>query len=448
MTDPTVADIGQRDLASWLNYIEQLHPRSIAMGLDRISRVIERLALKPNFSIVTVAGTNGKGSTCAMLAQIYLEAGYRVGCYTSPHLLRFNERVRLNGQEVNDAALCRAFAAVEQARLGTQTGPEEIPLTYFEIGTLAAMWHFVQSGIDVAILEIGLGGRLDAVNAFEPDCAIVTSVDLDHQEFLGETREQIGREKAGVYRQHKPAICGDINPPQTLVAYASQIQADFKCIHRDFGFERSQSGWEFTCKNVKHYSLPLPALEGDYQLLNAACAVAAVESLQHQLPVEPRAIALAMQQVKLAGRFNLVMQRPKLILDVAHNPHAAHALAGNLKTHYQADSKTYAVFAMLADKDIAGVVTAVKQHIDTWYVACVDHPRKTTVEDTVAAIRQAAPDAVLKTFNTIAEACQQAITDMHACIDAHENDKIVAFGSFFTVADVMRYLNECKAIQF
>lgn len=448
MIDPTVREIGTRNLASWLSYIEQLHPKSIAMGLERVSRVIERLALNPNFSIITVAGTNGKGSTCAMLSQTYLEAGYRVGCYSSPHLLRYNERVRVNNQEVNDAALCAAFEAVEHARLGIQPEHEEIPLTYFEIGTLAAMWHFSQAKLDIAILEIGLGGRLDAVNAFESDCAVVTSVDLDHQEFLGETREQIGLEKAGVYRPGKPAICGDENPPQALIAYASKIGADFKSVHRDFDYLKTQSGWTFIFKDEQRYTLPNPALEGNYQLLNAACVVAAVESMQHQLPVKLEAIASAMRHVKIAGRFDLVMRQPQLILDVAHNPHAAQALASNLQAHYQSGTKTYAVFAMLADKDIAGVVNAVKQQIDIWYVATIDHVRKASVEVTADAIRQAAPGAIIKTFNTVADACEHAIADMQACIDANENDKIIAFGSFFTVADVMRYLNECKAIKF
>ncbi|HYN55453.1 MAG TPA: Mur ligase family protein, partial [Methylotenera sp.] len=295
-------------LAAWLSYIESLHPKSIAMGLERVKRVIDCLHCKPEFSIITVAGTNGKGSTCAMLEQIYKQAGYQVGCYTSPHLLRYNERVRVNCIEVSDEALCNAFAAVETARL--ETAKEDvngiaIQLTYFEVGTLAAMWHFMRTGIDIAILEIGLGGRLDAVNAFEPSCAIVTSVDLDHQEFLGNTRESIGFEKAGVYRKSVPAICGDINPPATLINYATEIQADFKCILRDFSYEVIEDSWEYLTKNVVH-RFPIPALTGSYQLNNAACAVTAVDSLRFKLPVSNDAVAKAMREVTLAGRFQTV----------------------------------------------------------------------------------------------------------------------------------------------
>jgi dihydrofolate synthase/folylpolyglutamate synthase len=274
-----------KDLAAWLTYIECLHPESIEMGLDRVKRMINHLCLQPTFPIITVAGTNGKGSTCAMLAQIYKNAGYQVACYTSPHLLRYNERVRINGQEVSDETLCAAFAAVEIAR-----AEANIRLTYFEVGTLAAMWHFMQTNIDVAILEIGMGGRLDAVNAFEPSCAIVTSVDLDHLDFLGDTREKIGFEKAGVYRQSIPAICGDVKPPTSLIDYASQIRADFRRIGLDFHYELLADGiWHYRSNNQKQdhvvYTLPIPALKGSYQLANAACALAAVESLQLSLQV-------------------------------------------------------------------------------------------------------------------------------------------------------------------
>ena len=446
----------QRDLAEWLSHIEQLHPKSIAMGLERVKQVVERLSLQLNFKIITVAGTNGKGSTCAMLAQVYKQAGYRVGCYTSPHLLRYNERVRINGVEASDEALCRAFAAVEQARLGLNAADEEIALTYFEVGTLAAMWHFVQSGIDIAVLEIGLGGRLDAVNIFDPDCAVVTSVDIDHQEFLGDNRESIGAEKAGIYRTSLPAICGDVNPPKSLIAYAQKIGADFMCIQHDFGYQVHESGWDYLANGKIAYRLPLPALEGGYQLTNASCVVAAVESLQSALPVPADAIAAAMSEVKLSGRFQTVSKSPWLILDVAHNPHAAEALAKNLEAHRAQSSnamaakagKTIAVFAMLADKDIKGVVSAVKNEIDFWYVADIDHIRSAPVNDLVKVILDVVPQAKIKMFATAADACKQACIDTEACIDRSENDKIIVFGSFFTVSSVMRYLTEHADIHF
>ena len=420
------------------------------MGLERVKLIIQRLSIQPDFKIITVAGTNGKGSTCAMLEQIYTQAGYQVGCYTSPHLLRYNERVRVNGCEVSDDALCLAFEAVEQARQGLSLNDETVALTYFEVGTLAAMWHFAQSGIDVAILEIGLGGRLDAVNAFEPSCSIVTSVDIDHQEFLGNTRESIGAEKAGVYRPSIPAINGDVDPPQSLIAYAQKIAADFKCINHEFGFELSESGWHYLANGRIVHALPLPALQGSYQLMNASCAVAAVESLQPCLPVSTEAIAKAMLQVTLAGRFQTVSKSPWLILDVAHNPHAALALAKNLKAlkvqHQNKNTtqaaKTRAVFAMLADKDIKGVISAVKDEIDVWYIAEIDHVRGASAFVLANAISEVAPDATVKVFDSVAEACKQACVDTEVCIDVNENDKIVVFGSFFTVSSVMQYLNE------
>ncbi|MDO9282620.1 MAG: bifunctional tetrahydrofolate synthase/dihydrofolate synthase [Methylotenera sp.] len=439
--------LAPENLNAWLRYIESLHPKSIAMGLARVKQVIGRLKLQPNFKIISVAGTNGKGSTCAMLAQIYLQAGFSVGCYTSPHLLRYNERVLINGAEVSDEALCAAFSAVETAR---QSG-DAIALTYFEVGTLAAMWHFAQIGIDVAILEIGLGGRLDAVNAFEPNCAIVTSVDLDHQEFLGESREEIGFEKAGVYRQSTPAICGDNHPPLSLINYVEQIYADFKCINRDFTYTWSTTDWCYLCHGQVIHTLPLPALEGHYQLNNAACAVAAVESLQASLPVTTASIANAMRQVSLAGRFQTVSKAPWVILDVAHNPHAAQALAENLaalklteRTQVNAPSqaKTLAVFAMLADKDMKGVVNALQNEIDTWYVANIDHDRGALASDLAAIIAEIMPNAIIKCFDTAAQAYEQAIVDTETCIDGNENDKIVVFGSFFTVANVMQYLSQ------
>lgn len=438
-----------KDLSSWLDHIERLHPKSIAMGLERVQRVIQRLKLKPDFVAITVAGTNGKGSTCAMLAQIYHQAGYKVGCYTSPHLLRYNERVKVNGNEVDDRSLCEAFEAVESAR---RDAGDEIPLTYFEVGTLAAVWHFVQTGVDVAILEIGLGGRLDAVNAFKPDCSIVTAVDLDHQEFLGDDREKIAYEKAGVYRKDTPAICGDNDPPGSLIEYAGSIHANFRCINQDFNWNDSGDGWQYLSQGHVIHALPLPALQGKYQLNNAACAVAAVESLQGRLPVATESIAEAMRQVTVAGRFQKVSDKPLTILDVAHNPQAARALADNLAAiRLQQQSNhpgkkaglgTVAVFAMLSDKDIDGVVEAVKDEIDAWYVASIEHIRGARASDLAAVIAAASPAARIELFNTPAEAYAHARADIEACIDGNENDKIIAFGSFFTVAGVMQYINE------
>jgi dihydrofolate synthase/folylpolyglutamate synthase len=418
------------NLAAWLDYIEALHPKSIAMGLDRVNEVKQRLNLNPQFPIVVVAGTNGKGSTCAMLEHIYHAAGYRVGTYSSPHLLRYNERVRLNSQEVSDEDLVKAFVAVEQARQDTE-------LTYFEYGTLAAVWHFMQKQVDVAILEVGLGGRLDAVNVFEPDCTVVTSIDLDHMEFLGNTRECIGAEKAGIFRTNIPAICGDENPPHSIIEYANKIGAPLKLIDHDFKVETDATSWTYRASQYSIERLPMPALIGDFQLHNAACVLTTIQSLQHLLPVQVDAIETGLKTVKLAGRFQSWSNNPDIILDVAHNPHAAKSLAINLKQSRH-QGKTIAVFAMLADKDITGVIQALSGEIDAWYVATIDNFRGSSASSLSKMIVDTLPSAEIKIFNQVVDAFHQA------CIDANENDRIITLGSFFTVAEVMQDLQTKK----
>lgn len=413
-------------LSGWLNYIEALHPKSIAMGLDRVNQVKQALNLTPQFPIITVAGTNGKGSTCAMLEHIYVAAGYSVGTYSSPHLLQYNERVRLNFQSINDKDLIAAFNAVEQARHGVE-------LTYFEYGTLAAVWHFMQQKVDLAILEVGLGGRLDAVNAFEPDCAIISSIDLDHMEFLGHTRELIGAEKAGVFRANKPAICGDENPPHSVLQHANQIGALLQLIGQDFKVEVVQNLWSFHGQQSLVEHLPMPALIGEFQLKNAACVLATIEAMQPVLPVGIDAIKLGLTNVKLAGRFQSWSEKPHIILDVAHNPHAAKSLALNL-SHSAHQGKTIAVFAMLADKDMKGVIQALASEIDAWYVAGIEHVRGASADRLSALILDHLPDAEIKKFNQVQEALHQA------CIDACDNDRIIVLGSFFTVAEAMHAL--------
>ena len=441
----------KKNLGEWLSYIESLHPKAIAMGLDRVNAMIDRMGLAPQFKVITVAGTNGKGSTSAMLENIYLAAGYQVGCYTSPHLLRYNERLRVNQQEVDDEALCNAFAAVEAARL--QDTP--IELTYFEFATLAAVWHLMQTAIDVAVLEIGLGGRLDAVNAFVPDCAIVTNVDLDHQDYLGDTREKIGFEKAGVYRANKPAICGDDAPPASLTAYAKEIGADFLTISQQFNITALENTWQYCLQKNAHESIkaefPYPALLGNYQRNNAACAVTAALMLQEKLPMDLAAISTALQRVFVAGRFETVRvpvqnnldkkNQATIIFDVAHNPHAARALKDNLqKLDVKAPAKIIAVFAMLGDKDIAGVVAALKTVIDAWYVADIAQVRGERAENIANIIRSQVPDATITCYRDAAIACGQALIENQFYKAENENDKIVVFGSFYTVASVKAWL--------
>jgi dihydrofolate synthase / folylpolyglutamate synthase len=435
-TSKTQPQAKPKTATEWLAYIEALHPKSIAMGLDRVKLILNQLQLNPTFPIITVAGTNGKGSVCAMLSQIYVQAGYRVGTYTSPHIHQYNERVSVNLKHISDAELCAAFTAIEAAR-------GDIALTYFEMGTLAAMWHFCHQKLDVVILEIGLGGRLDAVNAFEPSCAIVTTVDLDHMEFLGDTREQIGFEKAGVFRANKLAICGDENPPKSLIDHAKQIGADLALIGRDFSVKKTalkdkQHGWQYSAKNTI-LDLPNPGLVGDFQLNNAACVVHAVLHLNDILPISVREasndalqanIHAALRAVHLIGRFQQIQTNPQVIADVAHNPHAAKSLAQNLKAAPNT-GKTLAVFGMLADKDIAGVIEAMKDEIDAWYLADIHNARGAKALDLQQYLLKANNKNPTKLFVDVPAALAAA------CIDSHKNDRIIVFGSFYTVADAI-----------
>ena len=393
------------------------------MGLERVSQVAQSLGIAPDFAIITVGGTNGKGSCCAMLEAILLHAGYRVGCYTSPHLLRYNERVRIGGQETADEVLCRAFERIEAARGGTT-------LTYFEFGTLAAMLAFAAAGVEVAILEVGLGGRLDAVNTFDADCALVASVDLDHQDYLGDTREAIGFEKAGIFRAGRPAICADAEPPATLVAHAREIGADLMVIDRDFGYVADAQQWRYWGPAGKRHGLPYPALRGGFQLGNAAACLAALDSVRARLPVTAQDLRSGLLQAQVAGRFEVLPGRPLVILDVAHNPHAARALAANLAS-MPAGGRTLAVFAMLKDKDIGGVVAAVKPHISAWFVAAAGSGRGASAEELAAQLTRTGVSAPVLQFGDVAAAWQAA------CESAADNDKIVVFGSFLTVAAVM-----------
>ncbi len=414
------------DLHGWLAYLEQLHHKSIALGLDRVQQVRARLGLAPAFPVLTVAGTNGKGSTCAMLECILTEAGYRVGCYTSPHLLRYNERVRVGCNEAHDDQICRAFVAVEAVRGDT-------PLTYFEFGTLAAMWLFIEADVDVAILEIGLGGRLDAVNVFDPDCAIITSIDLDHLDYLGNNRESIGREKAGIFRAGVPALCGDASPPDSIPQTARTLAADYRQIGMDFGYEAGAANWSFWSRGQRMEALPLPALAGAFQLGNAACALEALHLLAERLPVPLDRIMAGLRHVRLSGRFQKLQEKPQIIVDVAHNPHAASGLAANLR-QTRVSGRTIAVFAMLADKDIAGVVEAVHDEIDEWLVAGIDQPRGASALQLENIVREHVHGSAVAVFNHVSDALG------HACRRAGENDRIAAFGSFYTVADVLRVL--------
>ncbi|MBI2286974.1 MAG: bifunctional folylpolyglutamate synthase/dihydrofolate synthase [Nitrosomonadales bacterium] len=436
------------NLHDWLTYLESLHPKTIALGLTRVAQVKQRLKLNPDFPIITVGGTNGKGSVCAMLESILHAAGYRVGCYTSPHLLRYNERVRIGKKQASDAELCASFEKIEQARKGqgadtpipTPTLPlkgrersselDDISLTYFEFGTLAAMQCFIEHQVEVAILEVGLGGRLDAVNAFDSDCAVVTSVDIDHTDYLGETREEIAFEKAGIFRKGKVTICADAEVPQAIRNHAQQIGAKLWCIGSEFGFTPHQGQWDYRSLVGSRNALPYPALRGAFQLNNASAALAALDALKERLPVSMEAVRRGLVEVQLAGRFQFVPGRPTLILDVAHNPHAARSLAQNL-AGLPPCPHTFAVFAMLRDKDMAGVAAALDPHIDTWLVAGIDAPRGAAAGELAQVLQNTGVRGDIQTFPDVGEALRYAYNA------AGENDRIAAFGSFYTVAEAI-----------
>ncbi len=552
-------------LADWLTYLESLHPKTIALGLERVAQVKQRLNLQANFPIIIVGGTNGKGSVCAMLEAMLHAAGYRVGCYTSPHLLDYNERVRIGKQQASDAELCESFEKIELARKrqvldGNESSlipafPQrgkghllplppgegwgegtlsEIPLTYFEFGTLAAMQCFISHKVDVAILEVGLGGRLDAVNVFDADVAVVASVDIDHVDYLGDTREQIAFEKAGIFRQGRVAICADGDVPLALREHAREIGAELWCIGSEFGFqlpspagesrgdaanpismvkslaptttheseefvgrvtpadaaqqmagvirpttisvgqpltlalsrgerELSPMGqWNFFSKVGTRNSLPFPALRGAFQLHNASAVLAALDALKDKLPVSMEAVRRGLAEVQLAGRFQFVPGLPQLILDVAHNPHAARSLAQNLVSLPPA--KTFAVFAMLKDKDMAGVAQALDKQVDVWLVAGINAPRGAAADELAQVLQNAQVRGEVQVCGSIADALKQASKqagENGGCDTLLRSSRlreqppdtlsrtgrlrapcrecrIAAFGSFYTVAEVMR----------
>jgi dihydrofolate synthase/folylpolyglutamate synthase len=437
-----------KTLTDWLAHLEGLHPRGqagIVLGLDRINQVKAVLGQSQHCPVIVVGGTNGKGSTCAYLENIIDRAGYKVGCYTSPHLLAYNERVRLNGLAVSDEKLCVAFERVEIAR--QQAG--NVALTYFEFGTLAAWEVFAEAGVEAAILEVGLGGRLDAVNAYEPDISIVTTVALDHTDWLGNDRESIGFEKAGIYRAGKPAFCADPNPPQSLLDHAAAIGADLHLIGRDFGFERPSAEssenrlqWRWWCRSsgntggkmIKR-ALAYPGLRGPTQLFNASVVLAALDALTDKLPVTMQAIRPGLIETELAGRFQVLPGKPAIVLDVGHNPQAIKVLAENLSSMGFFD-RTHAVLGMLNDKDIAGALLPLKGKVDIWHVATLTGLRGTRAE----ALKEIIGATNLGGEVICYESPQAAMQAAKGC--AGDSDRILAFGSFHTVAGALEVLRK------
>lgn len=405
-------------LPEWLAWIDKVHATEIDLGLERVKAVAERLdVLSPACPVITVGGTNGKGSTVAGLEAIYLAANYRTVAFTSPFLFKPNEQVRLNGKMVNDDALCAAFARVEEAR-------GEIPLTPFEFFTLAALIIFKQHSPDVMILEVGLGGRLDAVNIIDANVAIIASIGIDHVNWLGHTREQIGFEKAGIFRSERPVVCGDFDPPNTLIEAAASISAPFYQQGRDFDFIDQGASWSWQSEIAKYEHLPKNALA----LQNLSSVLMAVTLLQLHLPVPPEAVVKGLLTVLLPGRIQIIPGEVTEIYDVSHNPAAIEFLINRLKT-LNCAGKTYAVFSMLADKDIISSISTIRDWIDEWYVAPLNGKRAapiTMLEDsfTAAGVNQ------VSFFNSITAAYDQAASD------AKSGDRILIFGSFHTVTEV------------
>jgi len=414
-------------LEDWLDYQQRVHPRAIELGLDRVRVVWQRLgAPTPAPVVVTIGGTNGKGSTVAFLEAMLAASGRRVGAYTSPHLLRYNERVRVLGLDASDASLVDAFARIESAR-------GDIALTYFEYGTLAALWIFAHSALDVVLLEVGLGGRLDAVNLIDADVAIVTTIDLDHQDWLGDDRDSIGREKAGIFRAGRPAIVGESDPPGGLLDAAGRIGADLRRAGRDFEFARSpDGGWRWRAGDVE-LDLPLPHLAAPAQLANAAAAVAALHALRGRLGWSPAAIAAGVAGARIGARLQRFGSDPFLIVDVAHNPQAARMLADWLRSVPVA-GRTLAVFGALGDKDVRGIADALASEIDAWFIGGLeyDSPRGLGAGALVASIAEPARARAI--------AHDRIDTALAAAwADARSGDRVIAFGSFFVAAAALQF---------
>ncbi len=409
-------------LTDWLKWQETLHPSSIDLGLERVARVADQLDCRaPAELIISVAGTNGKGSSLAMLEAILLRAGYRVGCYTSPHLFRYNERLRLQGEAISDSILCQAFARIDDAR-GEQT------LTYFEFGTLAALDIMARESLDVALLEVGLGGRLDAVNVVDADAALITSIGLDHTDWLGNDRESIGREKAGIMRPARPVVCGDVNPPDSLMSEANRIGALWRVLGVDFRIMPAGCGWHWAGQRNSYPDLPLPALPGSHQLANAAAVLMLLELLQDQLPVTRQAIESGLKRARLAGRVQTVAGRVEQVLDVSHNAQAARALMDALRQRPLA-GKTHAVIGMMRDKDAESFVAVLEPFVHRWYPVGLQTDRASSPQELAERLGSIVAVERLRVCETAADAYQ--------CLSAElrPGDRVLVCGSFHTVAE-------------
>jgi len=411
-----------KTLDAWLEWQEGLHPKAIDLGLDRVLEVAQRLGItRSEATVITVAGTNGKGSSLAMLEAIYREAGYRLGLYTSPHVYRYNERIRIDGEMVSDEALCEAFEMVDQAR-------GDVTLSYFEFGTLAALQLFSERDLELILLEVGLGGRLDAVNIIDPDLSLITSIDVDHVEWLGSDREQIGREKAGIMRPGKPVIISDPAPPESIQVESERIGSHLSRLGQEFRYQKSGSGWSWLSDRTHYEDLPLPALKGDFQLQNAAGVIAVVDSLSDKLPVSGEPLTIGIQSASVTGRLMQTGTDPEVLLDVAHNPQSTRVLAEYL-TEHPVPGRQLAVIGVMADKDVESMIRPLIKQFDAWFVAQPQLPRALEAEKLADKLSGLGVRGYINQFSSIQEARKAAQTE------TGRGDRIVIFGSFYTVAE-------------
>ena len=410
-------------LCEWLQWQSALHPSAVDLGLER-SRVVARRLGLTNLSakLVSVAGTNGKGSCVVTMEAIGRAAGYKTGAYLSPHLHRYNERVRVQGQDVSDDELVSAFALVDEAR-------QDVSLTFFEFGTLAAVVVLLRAEVDLMLLEVGLGGRLDAVNVFDADVSVLTSIGIDHTEWLGETRDAIGREKAGIARSDKPCVIGDRSPPASVMNHTDSLGATTFVLGHDFHTEVAADTWTWRHADMTYECLALPALDGRHQIDNAATAIMALRGLGGVLSDDSVRAGLA--DTRLPGRFQLVRRAPDVILDVAHNPDAARVLAGTLSQR-PCDGLSFALLGMYADKNVADSVAVLSPHIDEWFVAALDSPRGASARDTVERFGTVTAGAPVHLFDDVAQAYACAVSRLRS------QDRLIAFGSHQTAAAVAR----------
>ncbi|MDD1618459.1 MAG: bifunctional tetrahydrofolate synthase/dihydrofolate synthase [Methylococcaceae bacterium] len=411
-------------LKGWLDWQESLHPVKIDLGLERAAQVYHALnpdCIKP--ITITVAGTNGKGSCIAYLEAIYRAQGYRVGAYSSPHILKYNERIKIDGKPVSDELICEAFARIESVRCNTS-------LSYFEFGTLAALDIFWRSGLDIQLLEVGLGGRLDAVNIIDPNVSLITSIGIDHIDWLGETREAIGQEKAGIFRAKTPAIIGDCDPPESLLQSAIDKDARLYCINKDFGYKKQTTTWDWFAGDRHISQLPEPGLKGEHQYRNASSVILAVEVLAKSLPVSDMAIRIGLKNIQLLGRFQLIDDKIPVLIDVGHNPEAVKTLVDYLNMTFP-DKRIHAVFSMMKDKDIAGVLEIMNPVVYDWFFAPIANPRAATEPLMRKIFSQSSVSRISFGFTGFADAFNAAKNQ------SLENDLLLVFGSFFLVSDCL-----------